>query len=712
MNLFFYSRSLRLDRRDLWLAVLAMVATIAFIPVFTYFYFARDLTTKESIMNRNDTGLVLLDKKDRPFFTLYQAKQKEFVPLSDIPPQTQQAIIAIEDKDFYNHPGFSVRGIARSFLADVFHRKVLYGGSTITQQLVKNALLTPQRSLLRKYQEIVLAQEIERRYSKNEILEMYLNSVYFGEGAFGIQEAAHRYFNTDAKNLTLTQSTILAGILPSPSEFSPVSGDISKAKERQSLVLQAMTDQGYITQEQAHKAAQEKIVFTPQKDNLNSVAAHFALMVRDELIKKYGEEQVSRSGFKVKTTLDLDLQKYAEKVVAQQVEDLKFNRVTNGAAVIIDPKSGEIRALVGSKDWYDEKFGKVNIATSLRQPGSSFKPIVYTAAMEKRIITPATPLKDDPITYRAPGLNYSPKDYDGKYRGTVLVRRALANSLNIPSVEVMYKLGVPSAVDFAKRLGITTLEDPSHYGLSLVLGAGEVKLLELTNAYAVFASGGLKNSPTTIMQITNKQNNTIYMHNPEEERVLEPEFAFLISSILSDNKARAEEFGNALTISRPAAVKTGTTEDYRDAWTIGYTPSVVVGVWVGNNDGALMDNIAGSLGAAPIWRQLMEHYLAGSPVENFQPPAGVVTKNICSYNGLLIKDATSSATQEYFLRGTEPTQYCYAPQAPTPSVSPSASPQPTNAVTSTPAPSQAAPTPTAILNQPINLPPGQSKKEK
>lgn len=679
-----------IDKRDIWLAVIAVVTLITFIPIFTYLYFAKDLTSKESIMNRNNTGFILTDRNDKPFFAFYEAYEKEFIPLSKIPKHTQQAVIAIEDREFYTHPGFSIRGIARSVVADIKNQEIVSGGSTITQQLVKNALLNPQRSFLRKYQEIVLAQEIERRFDKNEILEMYLNSVYFGEGAFGIQEAAQRYFSKNATDLTLAESTILAGVLPSPARYSPLNGQGDKAAQRQKLVLNAMVKEGYISQNQMDQVLSEKITLKPQKDDVNSLAPHFAIMVRDELIKRYGEEYISRSGFRVKTSIDLELQEYAESVVSQQVATLERNRVTNGAAVVMNPKNGEILAFVGSKDWSDESFGKVNIPLSLRQPGSSFKPIVYAAAMEKKIITAATPLKDQPTTYRFDGQEYKPENYDKKFRGTVLVRRSLANSLNVTSVEIMNKVGVNASIEFANRLGISTLKNPSNYGLSLVLGAGEVKLIELTNAYSVFANTGIKNTPTSILEIQDKTKSSIYKYIPNQEKVLEPEFAFIISSILSDNNARAEVFGNALTISRPAAVKTGTTENYRDAWTVGYTPSVTVGVWVGNNDGKPMDNIAGSLGAAPIWRLLMERAVRGTPVEQFRAPSTVVQRAVCQSNGLLTREATSSAVNEYFLRGTEPTQYCSLPVQPTPSttVSPTASQQnPTQATTISPSPS-------------------------
>lgn len=671
-------------RHDLVIAFFALSAFLAFIPLFTYAYFAADLKSKESLTSHNDTGVILLDKKNNPFFTFYKAKLKKETPLTQIPKSVQQAVIAMEDKDFYYHSGFSVKAIIRAFIDDLAQRDLAYGASTITQQLVKNTLLTSKKDFLRKYQEVVLATEIERRFTKEEILEMYLNSVYFGEGAFGIFEAAQTYFGKSAKDLNLAEGSILAALLPAPSRLSPLSGNLAKAKLNQKLVLEKMQQQKYITSLQQDQAEKQELDFNSKRDDVNNLAPHFALMVLDQLNQKYGEEEIIRSGFKVHTSLDLDFQKYAEKVVGDQVEKLKGDRVSNGAAVAIDPKTGEILAMVGSKDWYDEKFGKVNIALSTRPPGSSFKPIIYLRAIEKGIITPATILKDVPTNFanfdeneffsgfstKAAALEflktdsnayYKPRNYDRKFRGSVTVRRALSNSLNIPAVAVMKKVGLDEGLETAKRLGISTLGDSSNYGLSLVLGTGEVKLLELVSVYGTFANQGLRNEPTAILEIVDRTGQTVYKYQPKQERVADEKDIFLISSILSDNKARTEMFGNALTISRPAAVKTGTTEDYKDAWTLGYSPSLVVGAWVGNNLNQPMNNIAGSLGAAPIWKALMEKYLAGTPVESFEPPEGVV-KLMCGFNP---KQATASAGIEYFVQGTQP-KNCIVPKQATP----------------------------------------------
>lgn len=692
-------------KRVIIYTTIAILAFLILIPIITYFYFAKDIATKENIMNSNNTGVLLLDRTGKPFFSFYQAQERKFIPLSDIPDSLQDAVIASEDKDFYKHPGFSIPGILRAVILNLQQEKLAFGGSTITQQLVKTALLTSNKNFLRKYQEVVLAAEIERRYSKKEVLEMYLNSVYFGEGAIGIEQAARTYFGKAPKDLTLSESALLTAILPAPSAFSPLSGDTKEAYRRQKRTLAAMQKQGYISKEQEKAAATTPIVFHPTKDTtINLAAPHFALLVKEQLRKTYTEEQLARSGFKVTTTLNLDFQKIAETTVKDQIQRLIYNHASNGAAVAIDPRNGEILALVGSYDWDDEVFGKYNIVTGKRQPGSAFKPIVYAKGFADETITPGTVLEDKETTFEG---NYKPKNYDGKFRGPLLPRRALANSLNIPALEVMQKVGIPNTVDFARKLGITTLKDPSKspYGISLVLGAAEVPLLELTTAYGVFANNGNLIEPTTILSIKDKYNNTSYTYTPKAEQVLDPRVAFLISSILSDTSARAESFGNALTISRPAAVKTGTTNDYRDALTVGYTPSLVIGVWVGNNDNTPMDSVAGSLGAAPIWRRLMEAFLQGTKVEHFNPPSGLDLLRICKDKGLKVHNATSSAYFEYFLSGTQPTGFCDEKASPTPTITPtntpapSETPSPTSEETPTPTPTETtSPTPSPTPN--------------
>lgn len=639
---------LSISKRDIIISTIAACALIVFIPVFTYMYFAKDLVSKETIMNKHDTGLILLDRDNKPFFTFYQAKYKNPVALNNLPKHVSQSVIASEDKDFYAHPGFSIPAIIRAFLTNLTTKDHLYGGSTITQQLVKNALLNSNKTYMRKFQEIILAQEIERRYSKDEILEMYLNFVYFGENSFGIENAALTYFGKHARELTVAQSAFLTGLLPSPATLSPFSGDIKEAKYHQQIVLKKMYEQKYITEQQYEQAKKEKLVFQPAEQQVNAIAPHFAIMVRDALIKKYGEAQLAHSGFRVRTTLDRKLQAYAETSVQKHVLELKANNVSNGAAVVMDPKTGDVLSLVGSANWYDDSNGKINLATAPRSVGSSFKPIVYAEALEKRIITPATILHDVPTTFP---VNYSPVDYDRSFRGPVTVRRALSNSLNVPAVEVMQKVGLNDTLEAAKRLGVTTLNGQTQYGLSLVLGAGEVKLIDLTNVYSTFAGQGTRPTPRTIISIENKDGKRIYSSKVQTQEVLSPDAAFLISSILSDKKSRSEIFGNLLDTPHSAAVKTGTAEDYKDALTVGYTPNLVVGVWVGNNNNEAMDSVAGSLGAAPIWKDIMEYKLKGHADEPFIKPLTVVTASVC-------QTSANGTSTEFFINGTQPNADC------------------------------------------------------
>ena len=642
-------------KRQIIFAGIALLILVLLVPPFTYLYFAKDLKDKESIMNRGKTGLTLLTRDNKPFFTFYQPKEIQYIPLSDIPENIQKAVIATEDKNFYTNPGFSIRSIGRAVITDIFAGKLVEGGSTITQELAKNAFLSQSKNFLRKYQEIVLAAELNRKFSKQDILEMYLNSVYFGEGAFGVENASQSYFGKHASELTLSEAALLVGLLPAPSALSPLSNDDAGALRRQKIVLGEMAKDKYITNSEKENALAKTLKYDPgNKTDDHTLAPHFAVYVKNQLLKKYGEERIIREGFQVKTTLDEDKQIYAQKIVKNQVARLKYNNASNASAVAIDPKNGQILVMVGSYDWSDPKFGQTNMSISPRQPGSSFKPLIYEAAFEKQLITPATLLDDSPKTFEG---NYKPLDYDKRFRGPVTVRRALSNSLNIPAVEVMEKVGVSAGLVQAKNLGITTL-NRNDYGLSLVLGSGEVKLLELTDAYAVFANKGIYNEPNAVIEIKDKYSNTVDENTnfltklfpifkpTTSKKVLSEDGAFLISSILSDNKARAEEFGGLLTISRIAAVKTGTTNEFKDALTVGYTPSLVVGVWVGNNDNTPMDNIAGALGAAPIWRSLMDNFLLNTPLQTFQKPTFVVQQNVCLSSGLNYK--------EYFIAGPQP----------------------------------------------------------
>ncbi len=672
--------------------IAVFILLVALFAVSIRVYRSYDVSNKDSIMNRGDTGLMLYDRSGTLFFAFNRARPRIFIPLSETPLLTQKAIVAAEDKNFFSHYGFSPSGIIRSLYLNIQGKSVLYGGSTITQQLVKNSLLTPSKSISRKFQEIIIAVKIERHFSKKEILEMYVNSAYFGEGVFGIEAAAQTYFNKGAKELTLSESTILAGLLPAPAAFSPLTSDEQTVKDRQVAVLNQMQKLNYITTEEKRTATQEPITLQKREDTINKTAPHFALMAKDELDRLYGEEAVIRAGMKITTTLDLSWQTYAEQAVKNHVGSFRTSDVGNGAAVVLEPQTGEIRALVGSIGWFQEGYGKANMAISPRQTGSAFKPIVYAAGIEEKVLTAATVLHDTPTTF--PG-NYKPQNYDSKWRGPVLVRRALANSLNIPAVEAIIKAGIPDVVALAKKLGISTMSEHAIYNLSTALGAENIPLLELTSAYGTFANEGAYIPPTIVTRAQDKYGREIPLKKKAPAQALSPQTSFIISSILSDNKARAEIFGNLLTISRSAAVKTGTTQDYRDGWTVGYTPNLAVGVWIGNNDNTPMYRTPASVGAAPLWKLLMERYISELPQQEFTPPAGIAIRTVCH-----------SRTPEYFIPGTEPTRNC-VPVSSLTSPIPLPTPQDIVHPSATPAEIEAFP----LLNAPLNYQTPSSTEE-
>lgn len=624
----------------------------------TYAYYVRDISDPERLMNRNNIGVVLLDKNNQPFYATGNIKGLETILLSDMSDHVKESLIASEDKNFYKHQGFSFRSIAGSLYGNVVSNDATkYGGSTITQQLVKINLLSSEKSYTRKYQELALAVAIDQRYTKDEILQMYLNSAYFGENAFGIGPAAKIYFNKEPKDLTLAESSMLIGLLPAPSAYSPISGDEAKAKARQEYVLTQMTENGNITAQEKEAALSEKLSYNENGDSANEHGQHFALMVIDELSEKYGEERIIRSGFKVQTTLDMDWQKKAEATAKERLEPVMDQGAKNAAVVAIDPKNGEIRALTGSVDWSNTEYGKVNMAITPRQPGSSFKPIYYTEAIDKRQITAATILNDKPTTF---GGTYRPENYDFRFRGDITARNALAQSLNIPAVQVMEKLGVDESIDAAERLGIDIPE--GDFGLSLALGSAEVKLLDMTNAYAAFANSGEQFEPTSILSVKDKYEKKVYEYEPESKEVMGKEATYIMSSILSDNRARAPLYGSSFNMGRPAALKTGTTDNAHDNWTIGYTPSVAIGVWIGNNENKPMTGVGGANGAGAIWRGVFQDITEDMPAENFEKPAGVVSANICLSNGGRANSAFEGTYTEYFAEGTVPSKSCEDPR--------------------------------------------------
>jgi len=562
-------------------------------------------------------------------YEIHGDQQRTLIKLADMPDYVKQATIAIEDKDFYNHGAISFWGILRGVVWQKIRGRSAQGGSTLTQQFIKNAILTPERTIQRKIKEWILSYELEDKYSKDEILQMYLNEIPYGSTAYGVEAASQRYFGKSVRDINLPEAAVLAALPQAPSYYSPYGPNKDALIARQHTVLDFMFEQGYISEAKRDAAKQYELVFQPPKEDIT--APHFVMYVKEMLSEKYGEKTVEQGGLKIYTTLDLYKQKIAEEVIADKAEsnEEKYD-ATNAALASIDPKTGQVLAMVGSRDFFNEDIdGQVNVATSPRQPGSSLKPLVYASAFLKGY-TPDTVLYDVVTNFSDnPDEPYEPHNYDDEEHGPVTIRKALAGSLNIPAVKAIYLAGINNVLDLAQEFGYTTLDDRDRFGLSLVLGGGEVKLLEHTNAYGVFAREGISHPVSVILKVEDKDGKILEEYKPTEKKVLDPKVAREINNILSDNEARAYAFGesNWLTLgSRPVAAKTGTTNDYRDAWTVGYTPSLVTGVWVGNSDNSAMRRgAAGGTVAAPIWHDYMKKVLGDTPVESFNKPELVET---------------------------------------------------------------------------------------
>ncbi len=593
-----------------------------------------------------------------------------------IPEIIKQATIATEDPSFYTNSGIDPSALVR-VLYYAQSKGTVIGGSTITQQLVKNTLLTPEATLERKIREAMLSIQITQKYPKEQILALYLNTNNYGNLAYGIQAASQSYFKKDVGELDLAEATLLAGLPQQPAIYDPCQNP-EAALNRQKIVLGLMLKQGYVDAKQSDAASDEmkkrllsKVFTTNCTAEVGTTSPHFVAYVRQVLEEKYGPEALYRGGLQVYTTIDPAMQRIAEDEARKQIDSLKGKHVSDAAVVAMNPRTGEIYAMLGSVDFFDKSIdGQVNVATRLRQPGSSIKPINYVTAL-KRGWTLATPILDAPAKF--PNGNeppYVPINYDKKFHGIVNVRTALANSLNIPAIKTLYFVGVPEMMDTAQSMGITTLRDPSRYGLSLTLGGGEVQLVELTGAYSVFANQGQRVPFTPFRKIIDGQGRTIFdvESNPTPPiKVLDPRYAYLMTSVLSDNNARAPEFGldSPLKLSRPAAAKTGTTNDFRDNWTMGYTPELVVGVWVGNKDNSQMQDVSGISGAAPIWHNFMERvYKEVAPFKSVAPhafpiPSGLVQGVVCNESGLLAGPGCppKSRHTEIFLAEQAPKEY-------------------------------------------------------
>lgn len=625
--------------------------------------FALNLPSPDKLVRREGFSTKIYDRNNTLLYDIFTNQRRTAIPLEEAPLYLRQATIAVEDKNFYKHQGFDPTGILRAMFNIVTQRR-LQGGSTLTQQLVKNVLLTSDRTIVRKIKEFILAVQIERKYSKDQILQMYLNEAPYGGTAWGVEAAADTYFGKSAKELTLVESTVLAGLPQRPTAYSPYGSDPKAYVGRTKQVLRRMREDGYISKEQEEEAGKqlEQIKFIGKGASFK--APHFVMYVRGLLEERYGASVLEQGGLKVTTTLDWDLQEKVQQIVTDEIEKVETLHITNGAAVVLDPGTGEILAMVGSKNFAaDDYDGQYNVAVALRQPGSAIKPVNYAAALRKGY-TASTLLMDTPAEFPG-GANqppYIPENYDGKFRGPVQVRYTLGNSLNIPAVKMLAMVGVKEMLKTAYDMGIKTLEPTSanmnRFGLSLTLGGGEVRLLDMTAAYSAFANGGFRVDPVGVLKVEDAKGKALEEYKSKEKRrVLSPGEAFIISDILSDNAARTDVFGpnSALNVpGRTVAAKTGTTNDMRDNWTVGWAPNAIAGVWVGNNDNSPMKKLASGIsGAAPIWRKILLEALRDKPNVGFEAPEDIVTVEVDAISGYRTHDGYASR-QEYFIKGTEP----------------------------------------------------------
>lgn len=660
---FFVKKLTRLQKLQLKVRVRIIVISLAVLSLIFYSYFAifRGLPSPKELDSREpQVSTKIFDRNGNLLYTIYKDQNRTIVPLTKIPPHVRLATLAAEDAEFYSNPGFSVKGIFRALITDI-QTGSMQGGSTITQQLVKNTLLTPEKTITRKIKELVLSIEVEATYTKDQILEMYLNEVSYGGTAYGIEEASESYFGKDVSDLDMAEAAFLAGLTKSPTTYSPFGANPDMAIQRQREVLHLMVVNKFITQAQETAAENEKLVFIPNKTPI--AAPHFVMYIRQLLVDKYGEDMVETGGLQVTTSLDLSIQETAEQVVASEVGKLKGLNVGNGAALVVNPQTGEILAMVGSKGYFDiADDGNVNVLTSLRQPGSSIKVVNYSYALAHGY-TPATIIDDSPITYVTAGTTpYTPVNYDGKFVGHLPLRSALAQSRNIPAVKVLASYGVSNMVTQGTEMGITTWTDPSQYGLSLTLGGGAVTALDLSKVYSTIADGGKRPDLMPILEVKDYKGKVLEKNTPVTTQVVDPRVAFLLTDILKDNNARAPEFGyNSYLVIKDhpeVAVKTGTSNDLRDNWTVGYNQNYLVLTWVGNNDNSPMSHIAsGITGASPIWNKIMSAILNGQPSIDWKAPDGISKVNICSLTGTLPCDSCPTK-QEWFLDETKPVKSC------------------------------------------------------
>ncbi len=638
-----------------WLLLATAVTLVGTATLFAYY--SKDLPTPGKIAARTVVqSTQILDRNGKLLYEIHGEQNRNVIPLDQIPKVAQQATLAAEDADFYREHGFSLRGIIRAAFINAFTRSATHGGSTITQQYVKNALLTSEKRISRKIKELILSVELESIYTKDQILAFYLNEIPYGSSAYGIQTAAHTYFNKDAKDLDLAESAVLAALVNAPTYYSPYGNHKDELIKRQHYVIDRMVTLGMVSQEAGEQAKAQSLAFATQSNGIK--APHFSLYVKQLLVDSYGEKEVEQGGLKVTTSLDLDVQQQAEQAISDNLSQITRNGGSNAALVAMDPRTGQVIAMVGSVDYFDtDHDGNVNVAVANRQPGSSFKPLVYATAF-KGGYNPAFTLWDVPTDFG----NYRPNNFDGNFRGPVSMRSALQNSLNVPAVKTLALVGVEDALKTAHELGITTLNDPTRYGLSLVLGGGEVRLLDMVSAYSTFANQGVNRDGTVILKIQDSTGKVLeqFDENRGKRQVLDPQVAYQLSNVLSDNNARASVFGTRSPLAfgnRPVAAKTGTTENFRDAWTMGYVPNLAVGVWVGNNDGRVMHSGAdGVVVAAPIFHQFLVSALGNQVIEQFPRPAGIRDVTVDKFSNKLPTDQSPETLTDIFAAWQVPTE--------------------------------------------------------
>ncbi len=668
-------RRLRVQRQQLkqkillyglGIAVVGMI--LGFIVSFGLFaWYARDLPSPSKLSQNTNYSTIFYDRSGKILYEMYKDKNRVPVTADEVPKYLKEATISIEDKNFYNHGAISETGILRSILSIIF-RGQIEGGSTLTQQLIKNVLLDSRRNISRKIKEAILAYEAERKYTKDQILLMYLNEAPYGGIYWGVGTASLAYFGKPVKDLNLVESAILAGLPQSPSQYSPFIGVKDAWKGRTTNVLRRMREDGYITsaQEKAEDISLNSIRFLAPK--LPIQAPHFVFYVKDQIEKEYGTK-IFDQGLTIKTTLSLDTQNIVQNIVKEEIGKLSAYHATNGAVVVLDSQTGEILAMVGSYDYNDPKFGNYNAAIADRQPGSTVKPITYSLAFKKGYTAATTLLDVKTVFPNQGGKDYTPVNYDGKYHGPTQLRFALGNSINIIAVKLLAMVGIRDFLQQASDMGLTgfapTDANMNKYGLAVTLGGGDSTLLQMSSAYSIFSNGGIKHDTSAISEIDDFNGKTIYKSvNSNPKRVISPEVSFLISHILSDNNARTMEFGQNSYLNIPGrtvAVKTGTTDDKRDNWAIGYTKNITVGVWVGNNDNSPMNQqiASGETGASPIFYRIMTTLLNPGK-DHPQYDDGIMAKpddvkalTIDAYLGGLPKDGYPTRS-EYFIDGTQP----------------------------------------------------------